>query len=306
MQQPPATPTVTAKRRAALFALVAVMIVWGSTFVVTKAAVREFPPVTLALLRFVIAAAVLVPFLRRGSLASLRHSVSLGRLVFLAFTGITLFTAMFNFALVYGSAAQGALLYATIPAVVAVAAVLFLNERPSKRRAIGIVLSVAGAALIVATGQARPENAPAPLLGAALMLGTVVLWAAYTVAAKPVAAANQTAVTFAMSAIGALLLLPAAAIELASTAWPATTATGWLGVLYLATFASAGAYALYNFALRELDASTVGALTNIDPIVGLATAWLFLGESLSPIQAGGAAVVIFGMWLASTEARPAA
>jgi drug/metabolite transporter (DMT)-like permease len=299
------TPTAaTAKRRIALLALVAAMVVWGTTFVVTKAAVQQFPPFTLAFLRFAIATAVLVPFLRRGALAALRGSVSIGRLTFLAFTGIAVFTVTFNFALIYGSAAQGALLYATIPAVVGVCAVLFLKERLSRRRILGITLSVAGAALIVATGEARADDAPAPLLGAALMLSTVLLWGAYTVAAKPIAAADQTAVTFAMSAVGALLLLPTSALELAAMPWPVTSADGWLGVVYLAVFASAGAYALFNFALRELDASTVGALTNIDPIVGLATAFVVLGETLLPVQALGAAVVIAGMWLASTEARP--
>ena len=288
------------RRGMALIALVAVMVVWGSTFVVTKAAMRQFPPFTLAFLRFAVAAMVLAPLLRRGALVELRHTVSAGRLVFLAFTGIALFTAAFNFALVYGSAAQGALLYATVPAVVAICAVLFLKERLSGRRLLGIACSMAGAALIVATGEPRISDAPAPLLGAALMLSTVVLWGAYTVAAKPIAAANQTAVTFALTAIGALLLLPTSAFEIAATGPPAATAEAWLGVIYLAVFASAGAYALYNFALRELDASTVGAFSNIDPLVGVLTAYLFLGETLSPMQAVGAAIVIVGMWFAST------
>ena len=296
----PMTYGFTTRRGRALLALVAVMIVWGSTFVVTKAAMRQFPPFTLAFLRFAIAAVVLAPLLRRGALVELRQSVSAGRLLFLSFTGIAMFTAAFNFALVYGSAAQGALLYATVPAVVAICAVLFLKERLSRRHMFGIALSMAGAALIVANGEASVSDAPAPLLGAALMLATVVLWGAYTVVAKPIAAANQTAVTFTLTAIGALLLLPTSAFEIAAAGMPAATADAWLGVIYLAVFGSAGAYALYNFALRELDASTVGAFSNIDPLVGVLTAYLFLGETLSPMQAVGAAVVIVGMWLAST------
>jgi drug/metabolite transporter (DMT)-like permease len=142
------------------------------------------------------------------------------------------------------------------------------------------------------------------LLGAAVMLATVVLWAAYTVAAKPIAAADQAAVTFVLAVLGALALLPLCALELAQVGRPDTTPGGWLGVLYLAAFASAGAYALYNFALRELDATTVGTYTNIDPIVGVLTAHVFLGESLSAVQGAGAAVVLAGMWLASTEPRP--
>jgi drug/metabolite transporter (DMT)-like permease len=302
MQMPaPSAP----QRRAALIAIVAVMVVWGSTFVVTKAAVQEFPPLTLAFLRFAIACVVLAPFLGSGALAGLRRSVSPKRLLFLSVTGVAVFTAAFNFALVYGSAAQGALLYAGIPAVVAVCAVLFLNERLGRRRAIGVALSVVGAVVIVATGESAAGDAPAPLIGAVLMIGTIVLWGAYTVAAKPIAAADQTAVTFVLAAIGALLLLPVSAVELAMLPWPATTAEGWLGVLYLGVFATAGAYALYNFALRALDASTVGAFTSIDPIVGLITAYVFLGETLSSAQVLGAVIVLAGMWLASTEPRSA-
>src|SRR5688572_27059535 len=221
MQQ--ANAAATARRRMALLALVAVMVVWGSTFVVTKAAMRQFPPFTLAFLRFAIATIALTLLLRRGALVELRHSVSVGRLLFLAFTGVVFFTAAFNFALEYGSAAQGALLYATTPAVVAVCAVLFLKERLNRRRTFGIGLSMTGAALVVAAGEASVDDAPAPLVGAALMFFTVVLWGAYTVAAKPIAAANQTAVMFVLSAIGALLLLPASALEIAGSGWPAST-----------------------------------------------------------------------------------
>ena len=305
MTQPPHPSNP--KRGAALAALVVAMIVWGSTFVVTKVAMQEFPPWTLAFLRFAIASLVLLAFMRgRGGLTKLRRSMSLWRLTFLALTGIALFTAAFNYALVYGSASQGALLYATIPAVLAVCAVLFLKERLNRGRVLGIALSVVGAALIVASGEPRLEVAPSPLLGAAFMLWTVVLWAAYTVAAKAVTDADQIVVIFAISVLGALMLLPASVVELAMVGLPSTSAHGWLGVLYLGLFASAGCYVLYNFALRELDASTVGAFTNIDPIVGVVTAFLFLGEALSPAQAGGAAVVLAGMWLASLEPRRSA
>lgn len=131
------------------------------------------------------------------------------------------------------------------------------------------------------------------------MFGTVLLWGAYTAAAKPVAHADHRALTFVLSALAALLLLPASVIELALRELPATSASGWLGVLYLGILASAACYALYNYALRELDASTVGVYTNIDPVVGVATAFAFLGETLSATQIVGAAVVFAGIWLAS-------
>ncbi len=197
---------VTTRRRIALLALVAVMVVWGSTFVVTKSA-SAVPAVYARVSE--------IRDRDDGSRAPsaarcARRAATLGvhwRLLFLAFMGIALFTAAFNFALVYGSAAQGALLSATTPAVVSICAVLFLKERLSRRRVSGIALSIAGAVLIVVTGEPRTGDAPAPLLGAALMLFTVVLWGAYTVVGKTDCAADPTAVTFALSAMGAPLLV---------------------------------------------------------------------------------------------------
>jgi drug/metabolite transporter (DMT)-like permease len=294
--------TSTPKRTTAFTALVATMVVWGSTFVVTKAAMREFPPFTLAFLRFAIASLCLLMLMRRWRrVADLTQSVSFWRLAFLAFTGFALFTVGFNYALFYGSASQGALIYATTPAVVAACGALFLKERLHVKSGLGIALSMAGAVIIALTGTQQLETAPAAILGAVLMFLTVLLWGAYTVAAKRVAHADQLALTFALSALATLLLLPATVIELAVLGVAATSVSGWLGVLYLAILASAVGYALYSLALRELDASAVGVYTNIDPVVGVACAFVFLGETLSAAQVVGAAVVFAGIWLASAR-----
>ncbi len=294
------------QRTAAFAALVIAMAIWGSTFVVTKAAMREFSPFVLAFLRFAIASVCLLAALRGWRrVAALQHSVSFAQIAFLAVIGVAAFTVAFNYALVYGSASQGALIYAAIPAVVAICGALFLKERLHRNGRLGIALSISGAIVIALGAGAQADSAPAPLLGARLMLLSVVRWGAYTVVAKRVAHADQLALTFAMSAVGALVLLPAVAIEYAVGGFAPTSTYGWLGVLYLGVLASAVCYALYNFALRTLDASTVGVYTNIDPVVGVICAFVFLGETLAPAQIVGALVVFAGIWLASIAPREA-
>jgi drug/metabolite transporter (DMT)-like permease len=133
------------RRSLALVMLVATMVVWGSTFVITKAAARDIAPMMLATLRFFTAAIVLLPYAwLKGDWRSLPKPLPWGALLGMALTGIATFTIAFNYALVYGSASQGALIYALVPAAVAVAAVLFLRERMSKQRVAGIVLSIIG------------------------------------------------------------------------------------------------------------------------------------------------------------------
>src|SRR5262245_37868841 len=130
---------VISRRASALAVLIVLMIVWGSMFVITKAAVREVPPLTLAALRFFIAAIVLTPLaVLRGGLP---RPIPWTPLALMGLTGIALFTVAFNYALIYGSAMQGALIYALVPAAVSIAAVVFLGESLPRHRVLGIVLS---------------------------------------------------------------------------------------------------------------------------------------------------------------------
>jgi drug/metabolite transporter (DMT)-like permease len=293
-------PAPVSRRTYALASLIFVMVVWGSTYVVTKAAVREIPPLTLAALRYLIAAGVLVSIaVARRGLMRLPRPITFAPLVWMGLTGIAILTVGFNYGLIYGSASQGALIYALGPAAVAVAAVLFLHEALSRRRIAGILLSMAGTALVVASGEVD-HTAPRPLLGALCMLAGVVAWAYYTVVAKRLAAADQIVVIAWVSLIGMAMLLPFAAAELAQGGVPRPTLAGWLGTLFLGAVASAVAYVLYSRVLSELDASTVGAYFALDPIVGVASAVLFLGEVLQWGQVGGGVIALLGMWLAAS------
>ena len=277
------------------------MLVWGSTFVATKAAAREITPLMLAALRFLVAAAILVPIaVVRGSFRLLPRPLPWGALLLMAFTGITAFAITFTYGLVYGSASQGALIYAVLPAAIALAAVLFLRERPTRMRIAGIVLSVIGVALLILTGE-QDVNSPHPVLGALWMLGAVISWTAYTVIAKRLAHADYVATIALISALGTFMLLPPALFELSHSPWSQPSAGTWLNVLFLGVVASALAYLVYGYVLRELDASLVGVYTNLDPIVGVVIAVAFFGETLHGGQIVGGIVALAGMWLASAE-----
>jgi drug/metabolite transporter (DMT)-like permease len=292
--------TKRSRHRYALLSLILVMIVWGSTYVVTKATVREIPPLTLAVLRNLIAAGVLVPLaIGRGGLLGLPRPFPVRSLVTMGLTGIAILTVGFNYGLVFGSASQGALIYALGPAAVSIAAVLGLGERLSRRRIAGVLLSVVGAVLVVVSGE-TDRATPHPLIGALCMLAGVVAWAYYTVVAKRLAGADQIVVIAWVSLIGMAMLLPLAAMELLRNPLPQPTLAAWVGAVFLGALASAGAYVVYSRALRDLDASLVGAYFTLDPIIGVVTAVLFLGEVLQGGQVVGAIVAIVGMWLAAS------
>ena len=278
--------------------LVAVLI-WGSTYVVTKGGVEDTPPMLFALLRYCAASVVLVPLmLLRRRTSTLPRPTPWRTLILMALTGVGLYYTGFNVALTWTSASQGALVQSSIPAVTAMMAVVFLRERLSAQRMIGIALAVAGVLLIVARSTSD-ASAPSPLIGNLLMIGTVVVWGGYTVLAKRVANADPVAVTTVVSVIGTFMLVPGALIEASTTATSPLSAETWLRVIYLGAFSSAVSYLLYNRALRDLDASQVGAFTNLSPVIGAVSGVLLLGEPIAPLAIAGGVLVLIGVWLST-------
>jgi drug/metabolite transporter (DMT)-like permease len=290
------------------------MTLWGSTFVVTKDVMAAFPPLTLAFIRVAIGSALLLPLAivrrrRAAAGASLPRSLPWGTLISMGLVGVACYYFLFNLSLLYISASQGALVQSSIPAMTALVAVLWLGERASGKRIVGIVLSVVGV-LIVFAGD-KPGAAHASIggldgkwLGNLLMFASVIAWGVYTSLAKRVANLDQVVVTGCITAIGALLLLPGAMYELAGRELPRLTLAGVLEILYLGAFASGLAYLLYNQALKDMDASQAGVFANLIPVIGVITGIVFLGEPLSLWAICGGLVVMLGVWVTGSE-RPA-
>ena len=276
--------------------LLITMTIWGSTFVVTKGVIDEFPPFTLAFVRVAIGALVLLPFALARSRAAGRTPLPWKSIVAMGLLGVALYYALFNYSLRYTSASQGALVQSCIPAMTAMVAVVWLRERASTQRWFGIVLSIAGVMLVFSN--VPDSGASAALLGNTLMFLTVVCWGAYTSIAKRSAQGpDPVIVTTGIAAVGAILLLPLACMEIGSQGMPHASARAWLAVIYLGVGASGLAYLLYNSALQHMDASEVGAYTNLIPIVGVILGIVVLHEPVSARAIAGGVVVLVGVWL---------
>jgi drug/metabolite transporter (DMT)-like permease len=288
-------------RTLSILLLLLTMAIWGSTYVVTKSGLDELPPMRFAFLRFCVASALLVPLaLARGGLRALPRPTPWGTLAVMGLTGVGLYYVFFNLGLSYTTASQGALVQASIPAITAALAVLWLGERLSRRRMAGIVLAVSGVLLIVARS-APDESATAPLLGNLLMFASVVVWGIYTVLAKRIADVDPIAMTATISVLGTLALLVAALVEIGRVPIVAISAGGWLRIIYLGAAASAASYLFYSRALRDLDAMQVGIFINLVPVLGVASGVVVLGETVTALAIVGGLLVLAGVWISSRD-----
>lgn len=288
-----------AHRKLAVTLLTALMLVWATTYIVTKAAILETPPMLLAELRFLLGLAVLIPLaIALGSFKSMPRPLPIGTLLLMSLLGYVVYYATFNVAFLYSAASQAALIHALLPAGVAVAAVVMLKERLSTRRIVGTALSIAGVALVISFSK-QQEHASDPLLGALLMLASVVVWGVFTALAKRLSNVDPIALTTITMSVAAVMMIPIVLWELWDTGMPSLSANAWASIAYLGVFASGAAYVIYSFALRQLDASTVGVYLNLIPVLGVVAAVIFLGETLGPWQVVGGVLALIGMWMAS-------
>lgn len=293
-------------RYIAILLMIAVMIVWGSTFVVTKQAIAEIPPLLLSFIRIGIGALVLLPFgVYRYRRMATPRPLPRAAIAGLSAIGVAIYYLSFNTAMSMISASQSALVQSCIPAMTALAGIAMLRERATRARVLGISLSIAGV-LIVFSGATLTDASASSIRGNLLMLVSVISWGIYTALAKRVADHDPVVVTTLTIGGGACMLLPFAMIEMRGQPWPTISPSAWVGVIYLGAIASGAAFLVYNYALRYMDVGQAGVFANLIPIVGVLSGVLVLHDPLSARAMLGAGIVMLGVAITGAEKPTAA
>ncbi len=286
-------------RLAGALAALGAVFIWGLTFVPSKVALAEMGPLTLAVLRFSVALAVVVTVALKTHPDPRRwRKLSFGTLALLGFTSVTLYFGLQNLGLARTSASEAGLVSGSVPALTALLSALVLKERISRLRGLGIVLSIVGVAAVVLAGNA--SGARGSVQGDLLVLGGAVAWAFYTLINKDVGGRMPESLLLAYTMVlGTLFLLPGAGLEVATSGFGPISPAGWLSVIFLGLGGSAASFFCWNAALRRLDASEASTYINLVPVITVLSAALMLGETLVPSQLLGGALVILGVYLAS-------
>lgn len=273
-----------------ILALIVCVSIWGSTFVITKFLMDSIGPFMVIGLRLVISLIVLTPLaLRRGFLWKMIFEKEY---LLFGLTGVALYFGLANTGLDRTTAANAALIQAANPAAVALLSVLVLNEKITRQRAFGILLSIIGVLLVSGVPS---EDGNATLSGNLLMIGSVIAWAVYTIQSRKMTNDVEAIVsTTASFFTGLLWLLPFIGWEYAQRGMPLLTPISWVWLVYLGVIASALAYFLWNYALNSVEASLAAPFINLIPIIGLILS-ILVGETVSSIQILGGLIAISGV-----------
>jgi drug/metabolite transporter (DMT)-like permease len=282
-----------------LFGLIVALYAGG--WVAAEVALRTIPPLSLAATRFTVAGAILVVIA-----VATRRPLGLDRpvtIVGLAFFGIAVGHAILYWGLRLAPATDGAIVSTVLgPTLAFVFAVGVLHERMSRRGALGAVIGIGGALLVVVGP--RPAAGDLVLLGDVLLALGAASQAAYTILGRAaMATGSAVGVAGVSTLLAGLMLLPfALALEppLEPARWPVEA---WLAYLYLTVPSAVFAAAVYYAFVRRRGAVRATLVHYVVPVVVFALSAILLGEVPTPIRVLGAIVAIVGTRLVLTDRR---
>jgi drug/metabolite transporter (DMT)-like permease len=282
-----------------ILSVLGAVVLWSSSYVVTKIGVGDIPPLTFAAIRFVIAAILMGALALTVQRLEPVPAKDLLRLALGGLLGITAYFSLQNLGVQRTSAADATLLVASFPVITLLLEILFRKAQVNFRQIAGIAIAIGGIYLVIDLSGA--QAAPDRLEGNLLLLATGLAWALYNFATQNVVQKYSTfTVIFWQTLFGMAALLPLALTE--ALVWQPLSAAGLLGALYLGVFCSVGAFLLYGYGLKSLQPGLAVNLLNLVPVFGLLFAVLLLQEKIGLVQILGGLIVIGGVTLSVSAA----
>ena len=270
----------------------------GATMVATRFVIDQSAPASLALLRYAVGAICLLP----PVLMAARVRFAKRDLAPVAILGIVQFgvlIALLNYGLQFIPSALGALIFSTFPFLTMLFAAALRLEALTWAKAAGVILTIAGVALVLGEKLTVGRLDGGGWLGVAAVFGSALCGAACSVLYRPYVARYPPVQVgaFAMLASVAFLAMPAA-WEGFFDALPRFTAGGWAAVLFIGVSSGVGYY-LWLWALKHATPTRVTIFVALSPITATALGALLLGERITALFLLGLAAVAAGLWLAN-------
>ncbi len=275
--------------------LVVVYLVWGSTYLAIRLAVREgagFPPFLMAGMRVTVAAIILLGWAKlRGERIRLTGQefvlfLGSGLLLWVGGNGLVTWAEM------HADSGLAALLVASIPIWFEVVAMVADRRRPRGKLTVSILLGFAGVGIL--TWPILRAGVRADVLAVVALLLAPLFWAIGSVwfqrrkpdlSIRVISGWQQLC-----GAMGFLLVVLVRGEPL-----PTPTPEAWLAWGYLVIFGSVIAFTSYMSTLRLLPAAIVSTYAYVNPVIAILLGWLILREAVTGYTLAGAVFIIAGV-----------
>lgn len=276
-----------------------VNIAWGLSFILSKQALTAgFPPMTLALIRYVFASALLLMFTLK---ADKRLAIQKGDWPLLGLSGVLGITLYYYFeysGISLTSTVSASMILAAIPIMTMLAETAVLRLPMTFAKALGALMSLSGVALIVIFGA---NGGAGNVKGDLFIFGASLTWVGYLFACKRLRKRYTSLQMNTLQALSALItLFPLALMERGR--WVPVPLSGWVSAFLLAAVCSALCYWLYGNALSVLTPLSSAIFINLIPLTTIIAGVAFLSEPVAPLQILGGALIVASIFIVTLNA----
>ena len=271
----------------------------GTAAAITRYLVGNADPVTLAILRWGIGFACLLPtaLLLKVRWPPRRDWPAVAALGFCFFG---LFFVLYNIAIGFTTAARASLALATLPLHTMVVGALLGIEPLTLRKSIGVSVAILGVIAALASGLS--EAPPGAWRGELIMTGAVFCMAFYNVWSRPFIRRSSALgfLTVGMGA-GAAALILVGSLTGSVAVLSSLSTPQWIAGVYLGIGGGALAFILWVMALERATPTRVAATMTVNPLAAGLLAAQLVGEPITPNLVLGLVAVFAGIWIATTE-----
>ena len=285
---------LSTRQRQADALLLLVAFIWGSTFVLVKQSVAQFPVYAFLTLRFTLATVILLPLWGKHLRLLGHRGICVGAAIGLFLFGGYAFQTT---GLQYTTASKAGFVTGLSVVIVPLLSASLLRRVPERQALLGVVLSAVGLALLTLEGDMRPTCGDWLLLGCAF-------WFALHITAVSMFAPQMNAMALTIVQIAtAALLSGAASLACGTWSWPIPKAV-WLAAAFTGVLATAFAFAIQNAMQSHTTATHTALIFATEPVFAAASGHVLAAERLTGWSLIGCALILLGMLLA--ELRPMA
>jgi len=271
----------------------------GTSVGATRFLVGVLDPLAIGALRFGVGFLLLLPvaWLRDEPWPPRRDWPGVAGLGLLFFAA---FPILFNAALIFTTAARGALALSTLPLLTMVAGACLGTERLTPRKTVGVSVAMLGVVLALAAGSASAPSGA--WRGDLLMVGAASCMAMYSVRSRLyIHRSGPLAFTTMGMGVGAACLLLMSWGGGSLTALASFGSLQWAAILYLGAFGAAVTFYLWSVALGRTSPTRVAITVTVNPVTASLVGAALLGEPLRWRLLLGIATVFAGIWIATAH-----
>lgn len=287
------------QNRIAYLFLVLMQILWSANMLVAYCSVAFIQPLIFNCLRWTIVSGALFILTYR---AIQQHKKTIKAhwkaLALQGFLGVSLYPPLVFYALKYTTVINASIISAANPILILLASSLFLGEKATPRRVLGITLSFFGVLWVVLKGNFHSLLHLALNKGDLLQVLAITVWAAYSILLRKAHFSLPPFVfMFVTSAFGALFLIPGLFFDLfQGNFFPITYSN--LGMLfYIALGGSLLGFSFWNIGVEKIGATRASIFLNLLPVFGSILAVIFLNENLFAYHLIGGLLVCVGVFI---------